>query len=79
MLITRAQGREARDRIGEKVGEAKERKKPQTIRRHDVGNGGDLGERRKKCRQYSIDPVAVEPEYQEISKEAGREAQGTRG
>ena len=49
MLRTRAQGREARDRIGEGGGEAKERKKnSKKGYRKDVGNGGNLGGRREK-------------------------------
>ena len=42
MLKIRAQGREARDRIGEGSGEAKKRRKPQKSCRRDVENGGDL-------------------------------------
>ena len=41
MLRTKAQGREARGRIGEDRREAKKRKKPQTSCRRNVGNGGD--------------------------------------
>ena len=41
-------GRErGRGGIGEGGGEAKKRKKPQSSRRHDLGNGGDLGGKRK--------------------------------
>ena len=39
------------DRIGEGGGEAKKRKKPRTSCRRHVGNGGDLGGKRKKCRK----------------------------
>ena len=39
ILRARAQGREARDRIGEDGGEAKKRKKPHKSCRRDVGRG----------------------------------------
>ena len=39
------------DRIGQGGGEAKKRKKPHKSCRRDVGNGGDLGVKRKKRRQ----------------------------
>ena len=44
--INRAHGREARDRIGGGEGEAKKRKKSEKSCRLDVGNGGDLIERK---------------------------------
>ena len=44
---TRAQGREARDRIGERGRGANKRKKPQKSYRRGVENGGDSGGRRK--------------------------------
>ena len=47
MRRTRAQGREARDRVGEGGGEAMKRKKPQNSYRRDVENEGDLSERGK--------------------------------
>ena len=41
-----------KDRIGEEGGrEAKKRKKPQNSCRRHVGNGGDLGGKRKYCRK----------------------------
>ena len=43
--INRAQGWEARDRIGEGGGEAKKSKKPQKSYRSDVENRGHLGGR----------------------------------
>ena len=52
----------ARDRIGEGGEEAKKRKKPQEIYRRDVENGGDLGGKRKECRQESIGSIDVDPE-----------------
>ena len=79
MLRTRAQGREARDRIGEGGGEAKKRKKPHKSCRRDVGNGGDMGGNRTKRRQESVGSVAADPDSLENNKEAGREAQGTQG
>ena len=48
MLRTRAQEREARDRIGEAGGEAKRRKKNHKGYRRDVGNRGDLGGKREE-------------------------------
>ena len=48
------------DRIGEGGREAKKGKKPhKSCRRHDVGNGGDLSGKRKKCRKERVGPVAV--------------------
>ena len=60
------------DGIGEGGGEAN---KQETA----VGNGGDLGGKRKNRRQKSVGSVAADPENLEISKEAGKEAQGTQG
>ena len=40
--------------IGEGGGEAKNRKKPRKSCRRDVGNGGDLCEKRKKYRQEGL-------------------------
>ena len=49
----------------------KKRKKPhKTCRRH-VGNGGDLGGKRKKCRKEKVGPVASNPDNLENNKEAG--------
>ena len=62
MLRTRAQGREAGDRVGEGGGEAKKRKKPHNSCGRDVGNGGDLGGNRKTRRQESIGSVAADPD-----------------
>ena len=39
------------DRIRKGGREAKKRKKPQNSCRRHVGNGGDLGGKRKKCRK----------------------------
>ena len=50
MRRTRAQGREAKEEIGEGRGEAKKRKKPQRSCRRVVGNVLDLGGRRKTRR-----------------------------
>ena len=49
------------DRIGEGGREAKKRKKPQNSCRPQVGNGGDLGGKRKKCRKERVGPVAANP------------------
>ena len=48
MRRTNAQGREARDGVGEGGGGAKKRKKPQKNCRHDVENGKDSGGRGTK-------------------------------
>ena len=42
------------DRIGEGGREAKKRKKPQNSCIRHVGNGGDLGGKREKCRKERI-------------------------
>ena len=67
------------DRIGEGGSEAKKRKKPQNSCRRHVGNGGDLGGKRKECRKERVGPVAANPDNLESNKEAGRGAQGTQG
>ena len=67
------------DRIGEGGGEAKKLKKPhKTCRRH-VGNGGDLGGKRKTHKKERVDPVASNPDNLENNKETGGGAQGTQG
>ena len=64
-------GNGGEDRIGEGGREAKKRKKPhKTCRRH-VGNGGDLGVKRKTCRKERVGPVAANPDNLESNKEAG--------
>ena len=40
--------------IGERRREARKRKKPHNSCRRDVGNGVDLGGKRKKCRQEKV-------------------------
>ena len=67
------------DRIGEGRREAKKRKKPQDSCRHHVGNGKDLGGKRKKCREERVGSVDANPGSLESNKEAGGGAQGTRG
>ena len=66
--------------IGEGGEEKKERKKPynKSCRRH-VGNGGDFGGKRKKCRKERVGPVAANPDHLENNKEAGRGTQDTQG
>ena len=64
------------DIIGEGGREAKKRKKPQSSCRH-VGNGGELGGKREKCRKERVGPVAANPDNLESNKEAGGGAQGT--
>ena len=36
-----------------------------------MGNGGDLGGKRKKCRKERVGPVAANPDDLESDKEAG--------
>ena len=67
------------DRIGEGGREAKKRKKPQNSCRRQVGNGGDLGGKRGKCRKERVGPVAANPDNLESNKEAEGGAQGTQG
>ena len=51
-------GNRNEDKIGEGGREAKKRKKPQKSCRRHVGNGGDLGGKRKICRKERVGPVA---------------------
>ena len=67
------------DRIVEGGREAKKRKKPQNNCRRHVGNGGDLGGKRKKCKKERVGPVAANPDNLESNKEAEGGAQGTQG
>ena len=67
------------DRIGEGRREAKKRKKPQNSYMRYVGNGGDLGGKRKKCRKETVGPVAANPDNLESNKKAGGGAQDTQG
>ena len=65
--------------IGEGGREAKKRKKPQNSCRRHVGNGGDLGGKRKTCRKERVGPVAANPDNLDSNKEEGRGAQGIQG
>ena len=67
------------DRIGEGGREAKKRKKPQNSCRRQVGNGGHLGGKRKKCRKERVGPVAANSDNLESNKEVEGGAQGTLG
>ena len=67
------------DRIGESGKEAKKRKKPQNSCRRQVGSGGDLGGKRKKCRNERVGPVAANPANLENNEEAEGGAQATQG
>ena len=67
------------DRIEEGRREAKKRKKPKNSCRRHMGNGGDLGGTRKKCREERVGPVAANPDYVESNKEDVGGAQGTQG
>ena len=59
------------DRIGEGGRAVKKRKKPQSSCRRHVGNGEDLGGKRKQCRKERVGPVAANPDNLESNKEAG--------
>ena len=73
-------GNENEDRIEEGGREAKKRKNPQNSFRRHMGNEGDLGGKRKKCRKERVSPVAANPDNLESNKEAGGGgAQGTQG
>ena len=72
-------GNRNEDRIGEGGREAKKRKKPQNSCRRQVGNGGDLGGKRKTCRKERVGPVAANSDHLESNKEAEGGAQGTQG
>ena len=63
------------DMIREGGREAKKRKKPHTSCRSHVGNGGDLGGKRKKRRKERVGPVAANPNIVENNKETGGGAQ----
>ena len=65
------------DGIGEGGREAKKRKKPHKSCRRHVGNGGDLGGKRKIRGKERVGPVATDPDDLENNKEAGEGAQGT--
>ena len=65
------------ERIGEGGKEVKKRKKPQNNCRRQVGNGGDLGGKREKCRKERAGPVAANPDNLESNKGAEGGAQGT--
>ena len=63
MRRSRAQGREAENRIAEGGGGAKKRKNPKRVTcRRDLESGGALGGRRKKRRQESTGSVDIGPE-----------------
>ena len=67
------------DGIREGGREAKESKKPQNSCRRHVGNGGDLGGKRKICTKERVDQVAANTDNLECNKEAGGEAKCTQG
>ena len=48
-------------------------KKPQNSCRRHVGNGGDLGGKRKKCGKERVRQVAANPSNLESNKEEGEE------
>ena len=73
MRRTRAQGWEARDKVGEGRGGTKKHKEPQKTYRHDLENEGDLSGRRKKRRQERVaGSIYVDPGYLEIARKEGR-------
>ena len=61
------------DGIREGGGGATMRKKPQNSCRRDVGNGRNLGGKRKKRRKESVDSVAADPDNVEKKQEAREE------
>ena len=67
------------DRIGEGGREATKCEQPHNSRRRHVGNGGDLGGKKKKCRKKRVGPVAANPDNLESNKEEGEGVQGTHG
>ena len=79
MLRVRAQGWKERNIIGQGGEEAQNCKKQHKSCRRSVGNGGDLGGKRRKRKHESVGSVAADPDYLENINEAGREAQGTQG
>ena len=62
ILRPRAQGREARNRIGQGGGDAKKSKQLHKSGRRHVENGGDLGGNRGKRRHESVDSIAADPD-----------------
>ena len=67
------------DMIGEGGGEPKKRNKPHKSCRRHVGNGGELGGKRKESRKERVCPVATNPDNLENNNEAGGGAQVTQG
>ena len=67
------------DRIGDGGREANKRTKTKNSCRRLMGTGGDLGGKRKKCREVRVVPVAANPDNLESTKEAGERKQGTQG
>ena len=47
--------------------------------RHDVGNGRELGIKKKKCRQERISSVAADSNHLDNSNKEERKAQATQG
>ena len=67
-------------RIGEGGRKPKKRKKPQNSCRRRARNGGDMGEKRKKCRKEKVGSGAPNPEnLGSNTKEAGGRPQGAQG
>ena len=68
-------------RIG--LGRAEARQKSARNRKNScrrrAGNGGDMGEMRKKCRKERAGSVAANPDNLGSNKEAGGGAQGAQG
>ena len=67
------------DRIGEGGRGAKKRKKPLNSCRRHVGNGGDLGRKRGKCRKERVGTEAANPDKLESNKKTEGGAQDTQG
>ena len=53
--------------------------KPQNSCIRGAGNGGDMGEKRNKCRKERVGSVAANPDNLGINKEAGEGAQDAQG
>ena len=51
-------------------GEPKKSKKPHKSCRRHVGNGGDLGRKRKKRIKERVGPIVANPNHLESNKEA---------
>ena len=67
------------EKIGERGGEAKKRKKTYNSCRRDVRNGGDVGGNKKKRKHENVGSEAADSNNLEKWKEAGREGPNSQG